>query len=133
MDTGMIRKKTQRDTKNVTDLPLLIDHDDKDDAIAAVIAGLNVLIAQASGADMGMAARILYNAKEELVHWAVDMDFHETAKERFINHHLYETGHGALGDVLARVSALQDEQLKNELIRMLGASLAQKSHLPEGN
>ena len=73
----------------------------KDDAMASIISGLNVLIAQASGADMGMASRILYTAKEELVHWAVDMNFHECSKDRYVNRHLYESGLHAIGEFIA--------------------------------
>lgn len=95
----------------------------KDVAIASIISGVNLLIAQASGADLGTAARILYMAKEELVHWTVDMNFHETSKEQYINRHLYESGLLALGEFLARVSAIKDEKLKSEIVRMLGLSL----------
>lgn len=96
------------------------EHLHKDEVIASIISTVNMLIAQASGADMGMAARILYFAKEELVHWAVDMDFHETSKDRFINRQLYENGLLALGELLARAGTVKDEKLQGEIVRMLG-------------
>lgn len=95
----------------------------KDDAMASIISGLNVLIAQASGADMGMASRILYTAKEELVHWAVDMNFYECSKDRYVNRHLYESGLHAIGEFIARLSEVKDDHFKGEVIRMLGASM----------
>ena len=32
---------------------------------------------------------MLYTAKEDMVHWAVDMNFHESARDQFVNAHLY--------------------------------------------
>ncbi len=95
----------------------------KDELMVSFISTLNILISQASAAQMGTAARILYTAKEEMVHWAVDMNFHESAKDQFINRHLYESGLLALGDFMARVSDLKDDKMKSEIIRLLGTSL----------
>ena len=95
----------------------------KDDMMISIINALNILIAQASSTDMGTAARILYNAKEELVHWAVDMNFHESCKDRFINQHLYDSGLHAVGEFISRIGEMKDDNMKNELIRMLGLSL----------
>ncbi len=99
------------------------DEQHKDDVMVSIINGLNVLIAQASGADMGTASRILYTAKEELVHWAVDMNFHESCKDRFINQHLYDSGLLAIGDFLSRIAEMKDDRMKSEIIRILGLSL----------
>ena len=75
---------------------------DRDAAIARLIAGLNYLVAQSQAADLGTAARILCTAKEDLVHWAVDMNFHESARERFINGQLFgPLGSGVSGLVAA--------------------------------
>lgn len=63
--------------------------EENDEDILALIKGINDLISQANIADMGMATRILCHAREELVHWAVEMNFHETAEDRFINSQLY--------------------------------------------
>ena len=62
---------------------------DRDYAIASLIAGMNYLCSQAQLSGLGTAARILSTAKEDLVHWAVDMNFHESARDRFINSQLY--------------------------------------------
>ena len=58
---------------------------DRDETIAQLIAGINYLVTQSQAANLGTAARILSTAKEDMVHWAVDMNFHESARERFIN------------------------------------------------
>ncbi|MES2984710.1 MAG: hypothetical protein V4735_05950 [Pseudomonadota bacterium] len=60
-----------------------------DDAIAPLIRGLGLLMAHAQTSGLGTAARILSTAREDMVHWAVDMNFHESAKDQFINHHLF--------------------------------------------
>jgi hypothetical protein len=62
---------------------------DRSDHFLNLVEGLNALIAQADHMEMGMAVRIFSNAKDELIHWGVDMNFHETLSDRFINHHLY--------------------------------------------
>jgi hypothetical protein len=49
------------------------------------IQGLDVFIAQSSDLRIGIIARILQTAKEELVHWAANQDFNETRAESFIN------------------------------------------------
>jgi hypothetical protein len=64
--------------------------------LADFIYGIDALILMAEREDMGMAARILFTAKEELVHWAVTMRFHESAEERFINRQLYSPRLSAL-------------------------------------
>ena len=69
--------------------PAPAGHNDRDAAIAQLIAGLNYLVAQSQAANLGTAARILCTAKEDMVHWAVDMNFHESARERFINGQLF--------------------------------------------
>ena len=73
----------------------------QDNQVILLIHGLNDLIAKANRLRMGTAAKILYFAKEELVHWAVEMNFHETAKDRFINYHLYNLS--SLGKLIAQL------------------------------
>ncbi len=63
--------------------------DDRDDAMVSLIYGLNFLINKANSSGMYGAARTLQNAKEDLVYWAVQMNFHETPEEKFINKYLY--------------------------------------------
>lgn len=65
------------------------DADEMEKVIIIIINGVNSLISMAQTTNMGTAAKILYIAKEELVHWAVSMNFHETDTDRFINSHLY--------------------------------------------
>jgi len=103
------------------------DEEYMDEVLVTLTSGLNMLIAQASAARMGMAARILYSAKEDLVHWAVDMNFHETAQDHFVNRHLYDNGQSTLGEFLARINTLQDESMKSEIIRILGLSMMASS------
>ncbi len=64
---------------------------DKDSTVANLIQGLNLLAAHARQQGLGNAARILATAKEDLVYWAVDLNFAESPKDRFINQHLYGT------------------------------------------
>ncbi len=66
-----------------------VTKDKRQDKIDFLLRGLDQLAAQAVDADMAMAARIFYTAKEELVPWAVTMHFHESAEDRFINRKLY--------------------------------------------
>lgn len=56
-----------------------------DDMLIRTIQGLDVFIAQSSDLRIGIIARILQTAKEELVHWAANQDFNETRAESFIN------------------------------------------------
>lgn len=60
-----------------------------DDTFISAIRGLDLFIAQASSARLGTMAEILHTAKEELIYWAVKMNFHETAMDKFINGILY--------------------------------------------
>ncbi len=87
-----------------------------DDAMCSMITGINVLIAQAVAHEMGTAARILCAAKEEMVHWAVSMNYHETASERFINRHTQDAAPLALGEMLAQLSHLGDDELRNSIM-----------------
>ncbi len=59
------------------------------EAFDSLLQGLDQLVDQAQASDMPMAARIFFTAKEDLVHWAVTMHFHESAEDRFINSKLY--------------------------------------------
>lgn len=78
-------------------------HNDRDAAIAQLIAGLNYLVAQSQEANLGTAARILCTAKEDMVHWAVDMNFHESARERFINNQLFGPMCDGLSGLIAAI------------------------------
>lgn len=108
---------------------------ERDEALAALIKGVNMLIAQANGARLGTAVQILHGAKEELVHWAVNMNFHETARDRFIQQHLYDSGLFALGEFLAGVSALEDNEMKSRILCLLGKAMIAHPGAPplEGN
>lgn len=96
---------------------------DADQATSALINGLNALIHQASVAQLGPATRILHQAKEELVHWAVEMDYHESPKEKYINYHMYHCGLQALGEIIARISTMENNSAKGEITRLLGDAL----------
>jgi len=63
----------------------------KDEAVIRLIAGLNYLIGQAKCSRLGTAALILHRAKEEMVYWAVDENFHESSKDHFIQKHMLNT------------------------------------------
>lgn len=62
----------------------------KDAAMASIVRGLNLLASHARHHGLGNAARILASAKEDLVYWAADMNFHESSKDRFTNQPMYE-------------------------------------------
>ena len=72
------------------------------ETVDELLRGLDALAARAEAADMGMAARIFYTAKEELVHWAVTMHFHESAQDRFINRRLYDS-HASAEAIILRI------------------------------
>lgn len=59
--------------------------------LLAIIRKINKLITQANSDNMGTAARILCNAREELVYWAIDIHCNETATEQFVNKHLHRS------------------------------------------
>ncbi len=80
---------------------------DKDASIAALIAGLNYLTMQAQMANLGTAARILCTAKEDMVHWAVDMNFHESARDQFINSQLCGPFGNGVNDLIAHMSGVR--------------------------
>ena len=65
-----------------------------DDFTIAVIYQLNNLLKEASDMQCGMIAKVLHSAKEELVYWAVDMDFYESDENIFVNRHLYTCQYG---------------------------------------
>lgn len=73
-----------------------------DDFVVAIVRGLDLFIAQATSASVGEVARILYHAKQELVYWAVEENFHETPQSKFINQHLYNNDLFAASDFLRR-------------------------------
>jgi len=86
-------------------------YEDRDAVILALIKGINMLIMQANASEMSTASRILCNAREELVHWAVDMNFHETVAEQFINEQLYG-GHVVHATLVENVASLLDRAVK---------------------
>ena len=65
---------------------------DKDAAVVSLIHGVSLLIAHARRSGIGKAIQILSTAKEDLVYWAVDMNFHEAAEDHFINRHMHGIG-----------------------------------------
>jgi hypothetical protein len=95
----------------------------KDDQVTAIIHNLDLLIAHAGGAGLGTAARILSDAKEELVHWAVTLDFHESPQDAFVNRHLCDSGLVVLGAFLTRLEGMANPALKEEMAKLLGTSL----------
>ncbi len=81
-----------------------------DDTIIYAIQGLDFYIAQASAMKLGKMARILRTAKEELIFWAVDMNFHETKAEKFINQLLYANSFVPDADFREKVSSVRDKK-----------------------
>ena len=79
----------------------------QDNHIILLIHGLTLLIDKANRLGMGTAAKILHFAKEELVHWAVEMNFHETAADRFVNFHLYNLS--ILRELIAHIRESTDQ------------------------
>lgn len=81
-----------------------------DDIAIAAIQALDFFIAQASSASLGKMARILYSAKEELVLWAVDVEFKESARERFVDRLLYNNSLFAAADFIASLNSIKRKQ-----------------------
>lgn len=86
-------KQASMNQSSRMDMSLLSDNAKKakDDFTMDVISMLNNYIREAHSTQCGPVARILHNAKEELIFWAVQMEFHETPAEKFINRHLYQS------------------------------------------
>lgn len=76
-----------------------------DDTLIATIQGIDLFIAQASSLGLGTMARILRNAKEELVYWATELNLHETSADKFINQLLYTNGLFAASDFVERLAS----------------------------
>jgi hypothetical protein len=81
-----------------------------DEALVATIQGLDLFIAHATSAELGNMVRILRNAKEEIVYWAVQQGMHETAEEKFINRILHGSALFAAADLVARLSVADNAQ-----------------------
>lgn len=91
-------------------------HERMCDFIMSVIETLDLLIAKAGSVEAGTVARILHTAKEDLVYWAVDMNFDETLQEKFINRALYNNSMFAAHDFLPR---FDDEKDKKKRLKKL--------------
>lgn len=81
-----------------------------DDALIHIIQGLDLFIAQASSLQLGTIASILRHAKEDLVFWAADMNFHETRAEAFINRLLYTNSLFAAADFIEKISCPNNQE-----------------------
>ncbi len=92
----------------------------REEAIDILISGLDALAVQAEEANLGTAARIFFTAKEELVHWAVNMNFHESAQDRFINQRLYGDRLFKIETFINRVRAIKDSGTRAEVLGLLG-------------
>jgi hypothetical protein len=90
----------------------------KQKVIDSLLQGLDALVAQAESADMGTAARIFYTAREDLVHWAVTMHFHESAQDRFINRRLYDNRLSSVEAFITR--AIQNADARSDVFGVLG-------------
>jgi hypothetical protein len=115
---------TQGKTRTKKQIP---SSDKQQAAIHGLINGLNTLGIQAEAASMGTAARILFTAKEELVYWAVTMNFHETAQDRFINQNLYNLRLATVGTFIERVRMIKSTQTRSEIMGLLGMTVPEKA------
>lgn len=88
-----------------------------DKAMALLIRGVSLLIAQARHSGMNNAVRILSMAKEDLVYWAVNLNFHETAKEQFINQQLYGHTRDAGSELLHYIQQVEGEPERAQLLK----------------
>ena len=91
-----------------------------DEAVVELIRGLNFLIAKANEKQLAVAANILYRAKEDLVFWAVDLQFEESARDKFIFQHLFNDSLVFLG-FLAKYVSINDANQKENFIASLEA------------
>ncbi len=90
------------------------------ETVADLIIGLDALIEQARESDLSMAARIFTTAKEEMIHWAVTMNFHETVQDRFINQQLCQSRFAVIGDLIARMRTIKDPATRQEVMNVFG-------------
>ena len=87
----------------------------KDNMVVGIIRGLDILKAQATSANLGSAARILHEAKKDLVYWAVEKGFHETAEEKFINQHLYNNEMFAATDFIGKLGGIRNKKIQEAI------------------
>lgn len=87
-----------------------------DDAVINAIQRLDLSIAQANALKLDTMARILHTAKEELVFWAVEMNFHETKADKFINRLLYANSFIAAADFMEKFSSAKNPKKVLELL-----------------
>lgn len=90
----------------------------KDDAVIALIKGLDLLMAYACVSELFCAERMMHAAKEKIVHWAAEKDFFESDKERFVNRHLSNSVL-TVYDILPKYLATSDANIQNQLMRSL--------------
>lgn len=93
----------------------------KDDTAMSLIRGLDFLITKANTARLATAAGILHRAKEELIYWAVDFDFHESKQDTFIYNNLYNTAGFQIADFIAHYAAIQDSKTRRDFLKGLEA------------
>lgn len=116
METSEKRKLDTQDT-SLSECFDSLKEKHNDDFVITVIRGLNLFIAQATSAGCGTVARILHGAKEEIVFWAVNMGFHETLEEKFINQHLYNNDLFAASDFIVKFAASLDRKTRDKILQ----------------
>lgn len=109
-----------------------------DDTVIGAIQALDLFIAQATSMGMGTMARILNNAKEDLVFWAVDMNFHETKIDKFTNQLLYSNSLFVASDLIDKLSTnaqcSEKSPSREFLTKMIPIfSIVEKLRLPKKN
>lgn len=127
------KRPSRQETNSKPQGPTLSDQEEQhlDNVVIATINGLDMFIAQASSAGVGTVARILHNAKSDLVYWAAHMNFYETAQEKFINRVLYNNAMFAAADFITKFSNVKDKKkLHNELEK---GEMAMQSNAAVGN
>lgn len=141
MKSAQMQKVTQEENCPVkkTSKPRLDSgykvHEEKavclDKLVTTIIQGLDMYIGGASSAGAGTVARILATAKEDLIYWAVSMDFHETNQEAFINRLLHNNAMFLAADFLNSLAAVKNkkqlfEALENDDLKAMPFALIEK-------
>ncbi|NDF11800.1 MAG: hypothetical protein EB060_03160 [Proteobacteria bacterium] len=109
-----MNQKKELSTKELRDETL--SKKNQDDAMVYAIRCLNLLIARSNHEGLEKMKEILNDAKEELLYWAVEMDFYQDPKSKFINHYLFDNGLFAVADFVSRFSAIKDKNVRKELL-----------------
>jgi len=84
-----------------------------------LIRGLDFLIAEAKRLNMKVPARIIRNARSDIVHWAVNSDLSDNTEEELLKQAIDHDGFLLAIDFVAKYAAVKDTKLKEQILSSL--------------